>query len=52
MLVCRGAAGTRRAMADNGSNAKQQQLDGSRVSREPGYLTTQQGVRVDHPTTR
>ncbi|HEY7054777.1 MAG TPA: catalase [Mycobacterium sp.] len=27
---------------------KQQQLDASRVSREEGYLTTQQGVRVDH----
>lgn len=27
---------------------KQQQLDGYRVDRESGYLTTQQGVRVDH----
>jgi catalase len=36
-------------MADkNGHNAKQKQLDDSRVSRETGYLTTQQGVRVDH----
>jgi catalase len=35
-------------MVDNGQNAKQDQLDGSRVSRETGYLTTQQGVRVDH----
>src|SRR6478672_8363629 len=35
-------------MADkNGHNAKQDQLDDSRVSRETGYLTTQQGVRVD-----
>nr|WP_156752178.1 catalase [Mycobacterium sp. ACS1612] len=33
---------------DNGHNAKQEQLDGVRVSREQGYLTTQQGVRVDH----
>lgn len=29
-------------------NAKQQQLDDYRVNRETGYLTTQQGVRVDH----
>jgi catalase len=35
-------------MVDNGQNAKQTQLDDSRVSRETGYLTTQQGVRVDH----
>jgi catalase len=38
----------RLAMVDNGRNAKQDQLDGTRVSRETGYLTTQQGVRVDH----
>src|SRR5215213_4529159 len=35
-------------MVDNGPNSKQNQLDDSRVSRETGYLTTQQGVRVDH----
>src|SRR3954447_13524213 len=35
-------------MATHDSNAKQQQLDATRVSRETGYLTTQQGVRVDH----
>src|SRR5215213_6510967 len=35
-------------MANDPHNAKQEQLDGSRVSRETGYLTTQQGVRVDH----
>jgi catalase len=35
-------------MAANEHNAKQQQLDGYRVNRETGYLTTQQGVRVDH----
>ncbi len=35
-------------MVDNGQNDKQNQLDGARVSRETGYLTTQQGVRVDH----
>src|SRR3954468_20179670 len=35
-------------MVDNGQNAKQTQLDSSRVNRETGYLTTQQGVRVDH----
>lgn len=29
-------------------DAKQQQLDGYRLNRESGYLTTQQGVRVDH----
>src|SRR3954470_23792746 len=40
--------GTRPTMVDNGQNTKQDQLDGSRVSRETGYLTTQQGVRVDH----
>lgn len=35
-------------MAHDPHNAKQDQLDSSRVSRETGYLTTQQGVRVDH----
>jgi catalase len=35
-------------MANDTHDAKQQQLDGSRISRESGYLTTQQGVRVDH----
>jgi catalase len=35
-------------MVNDGSNAKQQQLDPARLSRESGYLTTQQGVRVDH----
>jgi catalase len=35
-------------MANNNSDAKQQQLDGSRIDRHTGYLTTQQGVRVDH----
>lgn len=30
------------------SNPKQEQLDGYRVDRASGYLTTQQGVRVDH----
>jgi catalase len=35
-------------MANGPHNAKQEQLDGSRLSRETGYLTTQQGVRVDH----
>ncbi|WP_102144961.1 catalase [Mycobacterium hubeiense] len=35
-------------MAKDKPSAKQQQLDGYRVSRESGYLTTQQGVRVDH----
>ncbi|OBI45287.1 catalase HPII [Mycobacterium kyorinense] len=34
-------------MADN-ENEKQQQLDQYRVDRSSGYLTTQQGVRVDH----
>ncbi|MFX0576751.1 catalase [Nocardia nepalensis] len=33
--------------ADGQSNAKQRQLDRHRVDREQGYLTTQQGVRVD-----
>ncbi|HZA12589.1 catalase [Mycobacterium sp.] len=32
----------------NAENEKQRQLDGSRVSRENSFLTTQQGVRVDH----
>jgi catalase len=32
----------------NGSDAKQQQLKDYRVNRATGYLTTQQGVRVDH----
>lgn len=35
-------------MAAKDSNAKQQQLDDYRVQRATGYLTTQQGVRVDH----
>lgn len=35
-------------MADNEANPKQQQLDQYRVERATGYLTTQQGVRVDH----
>jgi catalase len=35
-------------MTANGSDDKQQQLDGYRVDRAAGYLTTQQGVRVDH----
>ncbi|KUH85023.1 MULTISPECIES: catalase [unclassified Mycobacterium] len=35
-------------MTDNGQNAKQEQLDGSRFDKTTGYLTTQQGVRVDH----
>ena len=35
-------------MATRDDNGKQKQLDGSRVSRQTGYLTTQQGVRVDH----
>lgn len=35
-------------MADKNANPKQQQLDGYRVERDTGYLTTQQGVRVDH----
>ncbi|MGH3726270.1 MAG: catalase [Mycobacterium sp.] len=33
---------------DSTSNPKQEQLDNSRVDRGSGYLTTQQGVRVDH----
>ncbi|BCO37373.1 catalase [Mycobacterium heckeshornense] len=35
-------------MAANNDNAKQQQLGHYRVNRASGYLTTQQGVRVDH----
>ncbi|WP_116375314.1 catalase [Mycobacterium sp. MFM001] len=35
-------------MADKNANPKQQQLDQYRVERDTGYLTTQQGVRVDH----
>ena len=35
-------------MVENTSNPKQRQLEGSRVNRDTGYLTTQQGVRVDH----
>src|SRR5690348_6569802 len=35
-------------MAAKGSDAKQQQLEGYRVDRAAEYLTTQQGVRVDH----
>jgi catalase len=35
-------------MTANGSDPKQQQLDEYRVERATGYLTTQQGVRVDH----
>ncbi|MEZ0362189.1 catalase [Mycobacterium sp. pUA109] len=35
-------------MATNDRDAKQQQLDEYRLSRDSGYLTTQQGVRVDH----
>ncbi|WP_068275320.1 catalase [Aldersonia kunmingensis] len=36
-------------MAQNGhDNAKHAQLDSARVKRDEGYLTTQQGVRVDH----
>ncbi|HET9874908.1 MAG TPA: catalase [Mycobacterium sp.] len=35
-------------MADDQPDAKQQQLDRYRVNRDDGYLTTQQGVRVDH----
>lgn len=35
-------------MADNGQNAKQEQLDSNRMDKTTGYLTTQQGVRVDH----
>jgi catalase len=35
-------------MADNNANPKQEQLSQYRVDRDSGYLTTQQGVRVDH----
>lgn len=35
-------------MATNDRDAKQRQLDDYRVDRDSGYLTTQQGVRVDH----
>ncbi|TDH49781.1 catalase [Mycobacterium eburneum] len=35
-------------MATNDRDAKQRQLDEYRRSRDSGYLTTQQGVRVDH----
>jgi catalase len=35
-------------MAADERNDKQHQLDGYRVDRGTGYLTTQQGVRVDH----
>jgi catalase len=35
-------------MAGNDRNEKQQQLDDYRLNRATGYLTTQQGVRVDH----
>jgi catalase len=35
-------------MANTTPNAKQDQLDGARLDRQTGYLTTQQGVRVDH----
>jgi catalase len=35
-------------MAADSSDDKQQQLEGYRVDRAAGYLTTQQGVRVDH----
>jgi catalase len=35
-------------MTAKDSNPKQQQLDDYRVDRATGYLTTQQGVRVDH----
>jgi len=33
---------------DNTADAKQRALEPSRVRRDTGYLTTQQGVRVDH----
>lgn len=33
---------------DHTSNPKQRDLEPSRVRRDTGYLTTQQGVRVDH----
>ncbi|EUA04402.1 catalase family protein [Mycobacterium kansasii 824] len=35
-------------MAANDSNPKQRQLDDCRLDGSTGYLTTQQGVRVDH----
>jgi catalase len=35
-------------MSAENSNPKQHQLDDYRVQRATGYLTTQQGVRVDH----
>jgi catalase len=35
-------------MAPNQSDPKQQQLDGYRINRATGFLTTQQGVLVDH----
>lgn len=35
-------------MAAKDRDAKQQQLEAYRVNRATGYLTTQQGVRVDH----
>ncbi|MBJ8346920.1 catalase [Antrihabitans sp. YC2-6] len=34
--------------ANDPSDAKQHQLDDARVERDSGFLTTQQGVRVDH----
>ncbi|SKU61541.1 catalase [Mycobacteroides abscessus subsp. abscessus] len=37
---------------DRTSNPKQEQLDTSRVDRASGYLTTQQGVRVDGSAAR
>lgn len=35
-------------MATDDRDAKQRQLDDYRIDRQSGYLTTQQGVRVDH----
>ncbi|SPM28337.1 Catalase [Mycobacterium terramassiliense] len=35
-------------MGTDNSDRKQRDLEGSRVRRDTGYLTTQQGVRVDH----
>ena len=35
-------------MATEDRDGKQRQLDDYRVDRQSGYLTTQQGVRVDH----
>ncbi|TSD99489.1 catalase [Skermania sp. ID1734] len=35
-------------MPDDGHDPKQRQLDEVRFDRDEGYLTTQQGVRVDH----